>query len=82
MGSWRKKIVMSDPYQIKSSHRRTIKGKIYEQWIKVGNTVDKSTIDDLIEKDKSRGMSVVKVKPTNDETKWGRIKFILKGTST
>ena len=54
----------------KSSHKRKINGKIYEQWIKIGNTVDKKTIDELIDKDRERGFSVVSVKPTVDEMKW------------
>lgn len=63
--------------KMKSSHKRKINGKIYEQWIKIGDTVDKETIDDLIQKDKKRDMLVVKVKPTIDEVKFGKIKFIL-----
>lgn len=63
--------------KMKSSHKRKINGKIYEQWIKIGNTVDKETVDDLIRKDKQRGMLVVRIKPTVDEIKWERIKEIL-----
>ena len=63
---------------MKSSFKRKINGKIYEQWIKIGKTVDKETIDELIQKDRMRGMLVVKVTPTVDEMKWGGgIKTIL-----
>ena len=62
---------------MKSSHKRKINGKIYDQWIKIGNTVDKKTVDELIDADHRRGFLVASVKPTVDEIKWGRIKSIL-----
>lgn len=62
---------------MKSSQVRKINGKLYDKWISIGNTVDKKTVDELINGGKSRGMLVVKVKPTIDEMKWDKIKFIL-----
>ena len=62
---------------MKSSHRRKINGKIYEQWIGIGNTVDKKTINELKESDRRRGFLVASVKPTVDEIKWGRLQSIL-----